>query len=149
MRDALRVLGRQTAIVLLAAASLTAQQSAQPPVPTGTGVIVGRVVDGATGSAVTGVTVTISGAAAPATGKTVLVDSKGRFVFSGLTGGSFGLVAEKNGYLTGAYGRARPGGQSQTIVLSDGGPARSLTRRSKFGRPDRLTAASSTNPANQ
>src|SRR5262245_20961616 len=50
----------------------------------------------------------------------VLTGSDGRFVFRRLPKGSFMITAEKPGYLNGAYGRRRPGGDSQTLVLFDG-----------------------------
>jgi hypothetical protein len=92
----------------------TGQQT--PPAP-GNSLIVGRIVDGTTGAAVTGVAVTIGGAAAPATGNAVLVDSRGRFLFSGLLPGTYTLRAQKNGYIPGAFGRIRHDGQSQSIEL--------------------------------
>lgn len=95
-------------------------RQSQPAVPTGTALIIGRVVDGTTGAAVTGVAVTIGGSNALRAGNAVLVDTQGRFIFSGLAAGSFTLMAEKNGYFAGTYGRTRPGGQSQPIVLRDG-----------------------------
>jgi len=41
-------------------------------------------------------------------------------VFRRLSKGSFMLTAEKPGYLHGAYGRRRPGGDSQALILFDG-----------------------------
>jgi hypothetical protein len=41
-------------------------------------------------------------------------------VFRQLPKGNFMLTAEKPGYLPGAYGRRRPGGDSQAVVLFDG-----------------------------
>ena len=97
----------------------SAPQAQRPPAPAGTGLIIGRVIDGATGVAITGVAVTIGGPNAPRTGNSVLVDSQGRFLFTGLTAGTFTLTAQKNGYISTAYGRTRPGGQSQSLELRD------------------------------
>jgi hypothetical protein len=71
------------------AAQRPAQEGPQTPAPAGAALIIGRVIDGTTGTPVVGVTVTIGGASAPRTGNTVLVDSQGRFIFSGLSGGVF------------------------------------------------------------
>jgi len=93
----------------------TGQRTATP----GTAVIIGRVIDGMTGAAVSGAAVTIGGTSAPRAGSTVLVDSQGRFFFSALAPGVFTLSVQKNGYAAGAYGRTRPGGPSQSIELRD------------------------------
>lgn len=102
---------------MASAAQGPVQGGQQPPAPIGAALIIGRVIDETTGTPVVGVTVTIRGASAPPTGNTVLVDSQGRFIFSGLPAGAFTLLAQKNGYVPGAYGRARPGGPSQSIEL--------------------------------
>jgi hypothetical protein len=102
---------------LASAAPGPVQGGQQAPAPAGAALIIGRVIDGTTGAPVVGVTVTIGGASAPRTGNIVLVDSLGRFIFTGLSAGVFTLVAQKNGYLSGSYGRARPGGQGQSIEL--------------------------------
>jgi hypothetical protein len=87
--------------------------------PASTALIIGRVIDGTTGAAIRGATVTIGGAAAPRTGNTVLVDSQGRFLFSGLAAGTFTLRAQRNGFLPGAYGQTQPEGQGQSIELRE------------------------------
>ena len=98
--------------------------------------VVGQVVDAATGRPVTGALVEIR-VQAPASNSTssflaatsptqltqiprVLTGSDGRFVFRRLPKGNFALTAFKPGYITGAYGRRRPGGGSQNLVLFDG-----------------------------
>ena len=123
---------------------------------TGTGMLVGQVVDAATGSPVLGALVAIGGAmagmvrggaggpvmiamdaGARAGGAAadadpvprVLTDSNGRFAFRNLPAGSFNLVAEKAGYLEGAYGRLRPGGASQQVEMADGGRRDGVTVR--------------------
>ena len=49
-----------------------------------------------------------------------MTGADGRFVFRRLSKGSFIITVVKPGYLEGAYGRRRPGGASQTLVLAEG-----------------------------
>ena len=90
-----------------------------PAAPAGTALIIGRVIDGTTGAAVTGVAVTIGGANSPRTGNIVLVDSQGRFIFGRLAAGTYTLLAQKNGYIPGSFGRTRHDGERQSIELRD------------------------------
>ena len=81
------------------------------PVPvTGTGVIIGRVVEGNTTSAVAGTVVTITGAGG-GVNQRVRVDASGRFLFRDLPVGEFSVVATKSGYVGGAAGQRRPTGR--------------------------------------
>ena len=116
-----------TAAALLTVVSLTATspQTTAPQPPPPTGLILGRVVDGASGRPVPGVIVSLEGAtpAAPpaSTGlPRAITNSNGQFVFRRLPKGAFGLTALKPGYVEGAYGRSRPGGSAATIELADG-----------------------------
>ena len=90
-------------------------------VPVGTGVIIGRVVDGGGTSPVPGAVVQLSGAAlgrggsafAAASGagagpRMVEVGASGVFVFTGLSKGSYYIDVTAAGYLPGQYGQARP-----------------------------------------
>src|SRR5262245_38185087 len=99
-------------------------------------VVAGQVIDAGTGTPVSGALVevrmqaTLTAPVNPFTGRPappqltqtprVLTGSDGRFVFRRLPKGNFMLTAMKPGYLNGAYGRRRPGGDSQTLVLVDG-----------------------------
>ena len=114
-------------------------QPQKPPPPlVATGLIVGRVVDAATGRPVAGATVMLQGGAAPplptpmsagvprpavpappALPPRFLTDGEGRFAFRNLTRGNFNLTANKPGYADGAYGRFRPSGPSRTVQLDD------------------------------
>jgi len=113
-------------------------QSQKPPPPlVTTGLIVGRVVDAATGRPVAGATVMLQGgspppppmpvapgvprpiASQPALPPRFLTDGEGRFAFRNLTRGNFNLTANKPGYADGAYGRFRPGGPARTVQLDD------------------------------
>jgi Carboxypeptidase regulatory-like domain len=96
-------------------ADAVAQQN-QHPRPTS--LVIGRVIDGATGKAVTGVIVTLSGAGIRA--KRVIVDPQGRFLFHELPAGAFNIKAVKPGFLDGAYGVLRPDGTARSLELTDG-----------------------------
>src|SRR5579862_8156328 len=89
-----------------------AVQSPQtPPQPLPTGLILGSVVDAATGRPVSGAIVTLQGVGnAPR----AMTNASGQFVFRKLPKGRFGLTATKPGYVEGAYGRRRPGGSTST-----------------------------------
>ncbi|HYN07064.1 MAG TPA: carboxypeptidase-like regulatory domain-containing protein [Vicinamibacterales bacterium] len=122
-----------------------------PITSTGTGLIVGRVIDAGTGRPVGGALVSIGGSAPPAPGRTVVMnapggqpvtfgpsgpsmprlmtDSEGRFVFRNLPKGAFNLTAVKPGYVDGAYGRLRPNGASQSLELGEGERLNDLTIR--------------------
>ena len=104
--------------------------------PPRSALVVGQVIDAGTGTPVAGALVEVRMQASlavpvnPFTGRPappqltqtprVLTGSDGRFVFRRLPKGNFMLTAMKPGYLNGAYGRRRPGGDSQTLVLVDG-----------------------------
>jgi hypothetical protein len=54
------------------------------------------------------VRVTINGAVMETGGRTVITDDDGRYRFSGLPPGQYGLTAVKDGYIPARYGSARP-----------------------------------------
>jgi uncharacterized protein (DUF2141 family) len=93
-------------------------QAGQPPPPMarGTGMIIGRAIEGGGTRPVAGAIVTLAvPAAAPLR---VMADAQGQFAFRGLPAGRFTLSASRAGYVDGAYGRLRPGGQAQSIDLT-------------------------------
>jgi Carboxypeptidase regulatory-like domain len=99
------------------------------PVPaTGTGVIIGRVVEGNTTSAVAGTVVTITGAGG-GVNQRVRVDSSGRFLFRDLPVGEFSVVATKSGYVGGAAGQRSPNGPTRPVELAAGERVSDLTLR--------------------
>lgn len=109
--------------VLAAACALATVLHAQGVVPP-TGVISGRVIDAATGDPIPDVLV---GPAAVMTstvgrfGATVAsTDAQGRFLLRNLPKGAVTIRATSAGYLQGAYGQGRPGGQYSTITLAEG-----------------------------
>src|SRR6185503_12344878 len=95
----------------------TTQVAAIATAPTGTGLILGRVVDGATNQPIIGASVTLSVAVTadilggrsgpPPASKT---NGDGYFLFRDLPKGTFPLTAQAPGYLAGAAGRRRPDG---------------------------------------
>jgi hypothetical protein len=93
------------------------QQKPPPPPLTGSGIIVGQVVD-SDGAAVPNalVTMPIPGLSG---GLRVYTTSEGRFAFTDLPKGTFTITAAKSGYASGSPGRRRPGGSSVPIVLND------------------------------
>jgi hypothetical protein len=103
-------------VLSLAVGAFPSAQRLSPAV-TGTGLIVGRVIDGMTGAAVTGVLVTLTGPAGSP--PTVMTDSRGRFMFTNLPAGRITIRAEKTGYLSGGIGRTRADGQPQSLDLTD------------------------------
>src|SRR5687767_7909836 len=101
---------------------------AQVPAPGAReGVITGQVVDAVTGKPVSAVVVSIGGLTipvhlgpSPGPGQPrILTGADGRFVFRGLSPGSFTITATKSGYAGGSYGKRRPNGSSQSVVLTE------------------------------
>jgi hypothetical protein len=100
-------------------ASAAGPEQTQTPKPAvGRGLIVGQVVD-ATGAPISGALVSIGASAALPYPRT-LTTAEGRFHFSDLPAGAFGLTAQKPGYAPGGFGRQRPGGPTQSLELADG-----------------------------
>src|SRR5690242_8468436 len=105
--------GAVVAVLLVAAVQSPQPPAAAPPA----GLILGRVVDAASGRPVSGAIVALTGAA----GSTrAMTNGAGQFVFRKLPKGSFGLTVTKPGYVEGAYGRRRPGGSTRSVELDDG-----------------------------
>ena len=117
-------------IAALAAQSLSATGlQAQTPVPPSTGAITGVVVDGATGTAIADVVVTLSGGTLPpGYPARQLSDARGRFAFMNLPDAETFLVATaKFGFLDGGYGRdSGPTDQLRPIVVRNGDVAGNL-----------------------
>lgn len=107
-------------------------QGAQTPQIPGTAIILGQVVDAATGRPIASAAVTIigrvpvdpsqppgraGGGGAANDPNRVLTNSEGRFVFRALTKGAFNLTAAAPGYQSGSYGQARVGGPSRPVEV--------------------------------
>ena len=137
-----RAFHRSGALVLaalLAVGSVVETQSgtqASPPGAAGppTGLIVGKTVDGVTGTVIGGAIVSISRALPPAgairtedatpfdfSPTRVISDSNGRFMFHGLAAGSYNVSANKPGYIDGVFGRRSATDLgTQPLALRDG-----------------------------
>jgi hypothetical protein len=91
-----------------------------PPLPQqpGSGLILGRVVDAASGRPVAGAVVSLAGGGTSS--PRAMTNANGQFVFRKLPKGRFNLTATKPGYVEGAYGRRRPGGTTRSVELDDG-----------------------------
>ena len=111
----------------------------QTPDPPATGLIVGQVLDAATGRPVPGAIVSLAAstaallaagllapgevemtAAGPAVPTRMITDSEGRFVLRNLAKGRYSFSATANGYLLGQHGQGRAGGPGYPIELEEG-----------------------------
>ena len=109
-----RTLGILVTILILPAAAAAQFPPAPPPLARGTAVIVGQVVDAATGKGVSNAIVSLGGT------RRAMSTSDGRFAFRALPSGSHSLSAVRSGYIGGAYGMRRPDGPTLPVVLADG-----------------------------
>ncbi len=93
------------------------------PLGTGTGLIMGRVVEAESNQPVGGAAVRLSDSITSAGTDPVLTDSQGRFVFRDLPKGAYRLYSWKGGYTSGAYGQRSPtedvGQSGRPLVLED------------------------------
>jgi hypothetical protein len=91
--------------------------------PPGTGLIMGRVVEGESNQPVSEVIVALSSSTSNAGPDPVLTDSQGRFVLRELPKGSYRLSASKTGYAYGSYAQRlpyeEPGRSGRTLTLED------------------------------
>jgi hypothetical protein len=135
---AIRLAAALVAVSVIAAHSAPQQP---PPAPTGTGVIVGQVVDAESRAPIAGVAVGLAGPAVPRTAEqSVITDPQGRFAFRLLPKGTYVISASMGGngfspngfvvtgmgfpiapYLNGGLGQVRPNGPLQPVDLADGG----------------------------
>jgi hypothetical protein len=120
-------------LALLAFASLSLPLAAQfppkpAPIPSGSHLLTGRVVDGETDAPVAAAIVTLSAGNTLGNQDSarVLTDAQGRFFFENLGAGSFTVHAAKPGWIDGAAGRVRPGGAGQPVPVRDGERPREL-----------------------
>ena len=87
------------------------------PMATGSGLIYGKTVEAGSGRPIPGTLVTLG--MPGTTPLRAMTDPQGQFAFQGLPKGRFSLSTTRPGYVDGAYGRLRPGGQTQTVELAD------------------------------
>jgi protocatechuate 3,4-dioxygenase beta subunit len=111
-------------LTVVSIAGIQSQGTPAQPAPQA-GLILGRVVDAASGRPISGAIVSLEGGivtAPPPSGglPRAITNGNGQFVFRRLPKGTFGLTAQKGGYVEGAYGRSRPGGSSAMVELADG-----------------------------
>jgi hypothetical protein len=114
--------------MLLAATGEAAAQQAPPLVPqaTGTGAIIGRVVEAGSATPVAGARLwmhqtrgeTPSGVSHRS--EHLMTDSSGAFAFRNLPAGQFSIEAHADGYQSGAIGKRRPHGEGAWISLEFG-----------------------------
>lgn len=115
---------------VMATGTPQAQQPGASQAPPPTGLIVGRVVDAASGRPVGGAIVSLFGgpaaAAVPGTPPNLsrqpraMTNGSGQFVFRKLAKGSYSLSAVRPGYVDGMYGRRTPSGTSAQLQIEDG-----------------------------
>ena len=129
--------------VITASGPAGASTAMMPVQQTGSGMLVGQVVDAGDNRPIAGAIVAIGGSinlgGAPAGPRIVfggpggpmnpgggpnqvprvMTDGDGRFAFRNLPKGSFTLTAQKARYLEGAYGRVRAGGAPQSLDLGE------------------------------
>jgi protocatechuate 3,4-dioxygenase beta subunit len=105
---------------------------------TGTGFIVGRVLDGGSDRPIPNALVSLGAPAPPRRAgfpptpgpRSVITDASGQFLFRDLPAGSYALaVITSNTFIDNAYGLRRPGGPAQTLDLRDGEQLGNVTLR--------------------
>jgi hypothetical protein len=110
-----------TAVAAVSAGGLQQLPGQAPaPMPAGTGLIAGRVIDAANGKPVPGVIVTLAASSAqgpsPAS-QYALVDADGAFVFTELPVAHYRLSTQKRGYINGSYGQKAPSGPYAPSII--------------------------------
>jgi len=92
------------------------------PVPSGTGLVIGRVVEGDSTKPVPGVVVSVYLLGASVSYDPAITDDLGRFVLRDLPKGNFSFRTQKPGWQYGAYGKRYPTGPDeagQPLTLGD------------------------------
>ena len=127
----------QVSVVTVTSGSILPSGAPERPDATGTGLLLGQVVEAGTRDGIAGVTVTLSAVMTPAVAadptapiaktRQVLTGSDGRFFFANLPAGTFNVRTSKNGYVFGQSGQQAPGGAGQPIELADGAKVGDLT----------------------
>jgi hypothetical protein len=110
---------------LAGARPASAQNPSQPArdstsATSGTAAIRGRVVDAATGRALSRVEMRAGPNAGGVTGRIVMTDGEGRYEISGLPAGVYTIIAAKPNYVRTSWGESRPEGPGKRITLADG-----------------------------
>ena len=117
------------ALLLAMTAALSSRAASQTAAPSSnTALVLGRVVDAATGQGVSSAVVRLMLGGKPV-GAAALADADGRFVFEGLGAGAYTLTSERPGYFDSAFGQRRPTGAGLPLLLSDGARRGDVTIR--------------------
>jgi hypothetical protein len=110
-------------LALMMGAAQVLPTDGAPPGPR-TGMIVGQVVDAATGAPIGEAIVSLAMpkySASPAAPRgRVMADGDGRFFFADLPAGDYFISFTKDGYAPGNYGQRRARGQNQLLSLGEG-----------------------------
>ena len=108
-------------VALCMSIAVAAQQGPAPSEPAGKGIVRGVVTALDTGKPIRNATVAIQPGDGPLTlgMLSVFTDAQGRYEFSGLKAGQYGLNARKAGYLSLSYGQTRVNGGSRLVTLSE------------------------------
>jgi len=99
----------------------------QQTAPVGTASISGRVLTADTGRPVKRAQVMISGAGRG--GRGVITDERGGYSVTGLTAGSYTVIASKNGFVEAVYGQRRPMQPGTPVQLADNQQAANVDLR--------------------
>ena len=89
-----------------------------PPVPTGTSVVRGRIIDASTGAPLRKAVVRISGAEIREMRSTT-TDLEGRYEFRDLPAGRLNVSASKAGYVDSSYGQTRPQEPAKQVQIGE------------------------------
>jgi hypothetical protein len=135
----LTIIGGSTRVTLIGRGSerpWSAPQAASPgpaSTPTGSGLIVGRVVDASSdapvGDAIVTLVLSPASAADSLSPQRVMVDSRGRFLLHDLPKGTVTLGVSADGYMAGGYGQLRPNGAAVPLELGEGQRVSDVTIR--------------------
>ncbi len=93
--------------------------------PLGAGLVLGRVVDAASGRPIPGATVILASGPTAPLGPTsqappsAMTNNAGYFLFRDLARGSYPITVTASGYISGANGRLQPDGPSRPVTLDD------------------------------
>ncbi len=120
--DATLRAGALTGLIVLTLPPAPAIRAQQNAIPTGTGVVAGRVVDAVTGAGVPAAEVTLRVflPGGPSTSARQIASTEGRFEFAGVGAGSVLLQATAVGYVAGASGKTLPWDHGRGFELRAG-----------------------------
>ena len=109
-----RTLGFLVSILILPSAAAAQVPPGPQPLARGTAVVVGQVVDAATGKGISSAVVTLAGS------RRAMTTSDGRFAFRALPAGRTRSALQNPGTSAACNGMRRPDGATLPVVLADG-----------------------------